>query len=240
MQCGNGLCYQCRFIGADSCLHYSHAAIGRPDALAVSSHITAEHREQVRNLLSNIRAIVQRTAVVGATLPDYVAHLSGRLDALGRMQEILMREPGEGTDLGELVTDEFLSQGVLESLDAPSTSLLLERSVAAALVLAVHELVTNAIKFGQLQGDASRKVTVRWSPSEELPDWAVLEWQEQPLVPPPLAGQEVGFGFTLIRNLLPAQIAARTRIDLTARGLFCKVVFRPTLTEGLARRGRLS
>lgn len=137
-----------------------------------------------------------------------------------------MREPGEAIDLAELVADEFLGQGILERLDASSTPLLLDPAVAAALIPALHELVTNAIKFGQLQG-TGRRISVRWKPSDELPGRAVLEWQEQPPELPPLAGHEVGFGFSLIRNTLPSQIAARTRIELTSRGLFCRVLFRP-------------
>src|SRR5688572_15265819 len=161
-------------------LEHPHAATGS-QAGRHSADVTPEHREQVRILLANIRALVQRTAVGTTSVSEYVAHLSGRLDSLARIQEILMRDPGDQVDLAELVADEFLAQGILEKLDSPAstTSLPLDRTVAAALALALHELATNAIKYGQLQ-DTSRKVRVRWGPSEELEGWAVLEWREQP------------------------------------------------------------
>jgi two-component sensor histidine kinase len=217
-----------------------HPTTGHAAGRRLSTDVTPEHREQVRALLANIRALIQRTAVAPTSVSEYVAHLNGRLDALARIQEILMRDPADQVDLAELVADEFLAQGVLEHLDssASTPSLPLDRTVAAALALVLHELTTNAIKYGQLQG-TSRKVSVRWGPSEELEGWAVLEWREQSLAAPAAETNPDGFGFNLVRNTLPAQIAARTSIRLGPQGLFCRIVFRATGFDGAGiRHGR--
>lgn len=192
---------------------------------ALPAEITRQHREQVRALLANFRALVQRTVTTSVT--EYISHLNGRLDVLARVHEILMREPTQPVDLAELVVDEFLSQGILDSLDAASTPLLLDRSVAAVLALALHELATNAIKFGQLDG-TDRRVRVRWGQSDGLEGWVSLDWCEEPLAVTP-AEPAPGFGFHVVRNLLPQQISARTAIDLGPGGLTCQILFQPRL-----------
>jgi two-component sensor histidine kinase len=205
----------------------------------LSPEVTPQHREQVRALLGDFRALVQRTGSTNS-VADYVSHLNGRLDALARVQEILMRDPDQPVDLAELVVDEFLSQGILDSLEASTTTLLLDRNVAAALAVALHELATNAIKFGQLDG-TDRKVRVHWGPSEGVEGWVVLDWREQPLVAAP-AESAPGFGFHMIRNLLPQQISARTSIGLGQNGLNCRMIFLPRLGlqpgEGHLRRSQ--
>ena len=96
---------------------------------ALPAEITRQHREQVRTLLANFRALVQRTVTTSVT--EYISHLNGRLDVLARVQEILMREPTQPADLAELVVDEFLSQGILDSLDAAWQSALRLQSLLA-------------------------------------------------------------------------------------------------------------
>ncbi len=184
-----------------------------------------EHRRQVRGLLAVIRAIVHRTAHSALTVEDYAAHLSGRLDALVRVQEILMRDAGAPVDLAELLADEFLAQGIAPRSVATTTpSLMVDPPAAAALAMALHELATNAIKFGQLDHPA-RQICISWNTEDE--NWTRLVWCEQPLESLPSAPLRSGFGFELIRHTLPYEIGARTRIEMTDRGLFCEIFFCP-------------
>lgn len=183
-----------------------------------------EHRRQMRGMLALIRAIVRRTSSSATSVHDFVAHLNGRLDTIARVQEILMRDSPQ-FDLAELLSDEILRQGMCTArIDLPSSSLYVSRPVAASLALAFHELATNAIKFGQL-GDPSRRIRIAWRPTGEGDDQTVLTWTER--AQPSGHGSPVapGFGFELIRNTLPYEIGARTRIDVTADGLFCEIIF---------------
>ena len=188
------------------------------------TQVFAEHRRQVRSLLGLIRAIVVRTARSSESVSSYVDHLSGRIDALARVQEILMREPASGIDLQELLADELMRQGVdAGSLDVSSRSLMLDSKVAAALAMALHELTTNAIKFGELDNPA-RRIHVYWTETQD--GWVNLHWREDGSMnhpPSPVSG----FGFELIRRTLPYEIGGRTRIELTPAGLACEITFRP-------------
>lgn len=184
-----------------------------------------EYRRQVRALLAQLRAIVQRTYPSASSVADFAAHLTGRLDVLARVQEILMRSADTQVDLAELVADEFLGQGIGDRLDAPSPSLLVDREVAAPLALALHELATNAIKFGQLH-DPGRRILVRWRQDAALAGLAALEWREQALnADAPPAGPD-GFGFELIRGMLPYELGASTSIELGGDGMVCTILFR--------------
>src|SRR5262245_38473317 len=73
-----------------------------------------EHRRQARGVMAVIRAMVRRTSQDTESVEDYVAHLEGRLGALSRIQEILLRdlqldEHPRGADLAELVSSAFLA-----------------------------------------------------------------------------------------------------------------------------------
>lgn len=180
-------------------------------------------------MLTDIRAVVQRMPTEGTSTEEYAAHLTGRLGVIARVQEMLMRGPAR-LDLAELLEDEFLSQGISsESVETSTASLLLDPPVAALMALALHELVTNAIKFGAL-GAPSGKLSVSWE-SELRPDgWTVIDWREALVGMRAPVHRESGFGFELIRYTLPHEIGARTFIELTPRSLHCRLAFRAKST----------
>lgn len=180
----------------------------------------------VRGLLATVRAIVQLTAIGQVSVKDYVSHLNGRLGAIARMQQILLRGH-DPVDLAELLTDELLSHGVpLAAVDLPEDSLLVDHRVGAAFALVLHELTTNAIKFGSLRTPVP-KLAVRWSADGGRDGWASFHWSEEAASPAPQLPLVSGFGFKLIRDMLPEEIGARTRIEVTTGGLACEILFRP-------------
>jgi len=208
-------------------LHPLQLGRRRPGIPLHTDDADLEHRRQVRGLLALIRAIVQRTATPVPAVTDYTSHLMGRLDALARIQDILMRDPDQ-LDLAELAADEFLAQGISpESITAPPVSLMVDRKVAASLALALHELATNAIKFGHLELP-SRWIQLRWNAVDDPPGWVLLQWREQAQTAEgAIAAPVPGFGFELIRKTLPYEIGARTRIELLPDGLACDILFDP-------------
>jgi two-component sensor histidine kinase len=198
-------------------------ASGYPPAAPVS----VEALQEVRSLLSMIRAIVQHMSELQRDAADFATHLSGRLGAISRVREIIMRSPGAPVDLAELVEDEFLSQGVLDRAVRTTTeSLPMSGPVACAMALAVHELTTNSIKFGALGAPAGR-VAVRWETFPGPDPWSRLSWREDCCAAPHRPCNGDGFGFELLRTTLPQELGARTRLELGADGLSCDIEFRP-------------
>jgi two-component sensor histidine kinase len=190
-----------------------------------------EHRRQIRGLLAMIRAIVRRTALTDQPLEEYAGLLEGRLGALARVQDMLMRVPDAGADLMELASAEFLAQGVPEdriALAGPSVPL--SATVAASLALALHELTTNAIRFGALSA-AQGRVSVAWNENER--DGSLrIEWREAggPIVLS--APRTHGFGVELLENTLPYELGARTSVKFAPEGLACIIELRPWKAGG--------
>jgi two-component sensor histidine kinase len=189
-----------------------------------------EHRCQIRGLLAIIRAIIRRTAHNDQSAEEYAGLLEGRLGALARVQDMLMRVPDAEADLMELASGEFLAQGVPEdriALAGPSVPL--SGAVAASLALALHELTTNAIKFGALSA-AQGRVSVAWEENEK--DGSLrLEWREAGGPMLLTAPRTHGFGVELLENTLPHELGARTSVKFAPGGLACVIEFR-------SRKGR--
>jgi two-component system, chemotaxis family, CheB/CheR fusion protein len=185
-----------------------------------------EYRRQIRGLLAIIRAIVRRTARNDQSAEEYAAVLEGRLGALARVQDMLMRVSSGGADLLELVSAEFLAQGVPEDrVTLTGSSLPLSSKVATSLALALHELTCNAIKFGALSSPQGR-VTVSWHESE-TDGYTHLKWVESG-VPIVLTGPRAnGFGMELLEKTLPYELNARTSVEFAPGGLACLMEFRP-------------
>jgi two-component sensor histidine kinase len=190
-----------------------------------------EHRRQIRGLLAMIRAIIRRTARSDQSAEEYAGLLEGRLSALARVQDMLMRVPHAGADLMELASAEFLAQGVPEdrvTLVGPSVPLL--GNVAASLALALHELTTNAIKFGALSS-AQGRVAVTWNENER-DGYLRLDWREAGVPILLTVPRTHGFGVELLENTLPYELGARTSIEFAPGGLACMIEFRPRKGRG--------
>lgn len=187
---------------------------------------TAGLRHQVRNTLAMVRDVVRRSAETSDTVEDYAAHLEGRLDAVFRIQNTIATCLLGGIGLHALVADEFLahalSPGARLTIDGPEV--VLQPAAASAVALALHELATNALKFGALAAPEGR-IAVNWSvaPSDDGPPWLTLAWNEsgvRGMRPSPVRR---GFGSEVIERALPYQFGGEGVLDFTSRGLRCQL-----------------
>ena len=121
--------------------------------------MVGELQHRTRNLMAVVMAMVDRTAASGQTLAEFKESLRGRLMALARVQGLLSRSPsGDGVTFDNLLGSELSSQsegGGTVTLDGPAGVMLRPVSVQA-LAMALHELTTNALKYGALGGKNGR------------------------------------------------------------------------------------
>jgi two-component sensor histidine kinase len=206
-------------------------ALPREPASRSTTPFQAEERarffdlqRQVRGLLAIVRSIVRRMSESSGSVQEYAAHLEGRLGAIARVQGFLLRAPGASVDLEELVRSEFLAQSIQdEHVQIAGPRTLLDAKAAETLGLAVHELVTNSIKFGALARSQGR-VRVIWQRDSTEPQCVLMQWHET-------AGQSIpqtvtkGFGFELIERMLPYELDGTSTIALDASGLHCSITF---------------
>jgi len=184
-----------------------------------------DFQRQVRSLLAVVRSIVRRTVETNRSVEDYAAHLEGRLGAIARVQGLLLRAPDARVDLEELVRMELLAQSIVDDrtrVDGPR--ILLAGKTAETLGLALHELATNAIKFGALSGPRGN-VQVSWRPDPEDARNLQIEWLEQSEQATNATLSTRGFGFELIEKTLPYELNARTSLSMARGGLACVIRF---------------
>lgn len=187
--------------------------------------LLAELQHRVRNTLGTMRALIRRSAETSTSLDEYVMHLEGRLDAMARIQNAFVRCPTGGIDLGLMIADELAAVHAREGdrvlIEGPS--LTLHPRAAEPFGLALHELATNALKFGALSRPSGH-IAVTWRMEESEDDRRLLfAWVETGV---PLADTRLshrGFGRTVLEEVLPHNLRARTTLALTPQGLTCRI-----------------
>jgi two-component system CheB/CheR fusion protein len=186
--------------------------------------LLAELQHRVRNTLGVVRSIARRSAATSSTVEEYAAHLDGRLNAFARTQAMVTRDPDAGLDLEYLVAEELSAYHAREGeqVRVSGPSIRLQPKPAEAFALAVHELATNAIKYGALS-QPSGHVDVIWRIDENAdPPQLTFQWREKngPTVKPP---QRNGFGIDMLEKTLAFEFKARTSLDFDPGGLRCTI-----------------
>jgi two-component system CheB/CheR fusion protein len=164
------------------------------------------------------------------TFADFATSYHDRLRALGRVQGLLLRQQkGERVTFDELIEDELAALSVnggdrgRVTLDGPKGVELLSGTLQT-LAMAVHELTTNAVKYGALK-QPNGHLTIRWrleTPEERGEPWLHVDWKESGVEVPTSVGG-TGQGRGLIERALPDQFGARTTFALDADGVHCTI-----------------
>jgi two-component sensor histidine kinase len=178
---------------------------------------SAESRHRIRRLLSMVRLITGQTAH-GADAQDSELHLAGRVGAVGRAAAAPM---AGGTDLELLVLDELLAQGVKRApavLTGPEVRL--NAKSAGLMRLVLHELVTNAIKFGALSQSQSQLRVIWWmiGPASSR---LHFEWAEDGVRAAAETGRHAGFGSHVLKRLIASELHGSGDMQFLANGVLC-------------------
>jgi PAS domain S-box-containing protein len=189
-----------------------------------------DHR--ARNALALVQSIVRLTRA--DNIKSYIAAVDGRIGALARAHTLLAQSRWQGADLARLVGEElapFRTDGP-DRITSAGPDVSLEPRTAQTLALALHELATNAAKYGALSVQSGR-VAVNW---ELQPHGLLLRWTESggPAPQPPAAP---GFGIRLISASVERQLAGEAAFHWRPEGLHCTLRLpSPDQIEPLAHR----
>lgn len=182
--------------------------------------LLAELQHRVRNILAITRAIISRSDDGQRSLEDYVQHLHGRIGALARTQVLLTRAAGQAVDLETIIADELQSQAASQTQYALcGPAVCLSPKTAEVVTLAIHELATNATKYGAF-ARADARLSVNWR-LEDRGDrrWLVLLWQECGVPVIDAAPRHRGFGAELVTRRIPYELKGHGSLELRAGGL---------------------
>lgn len=198
----------------------------REERLAV---MVAELQHRTRNLISVVGTIADNTLKTSTTFDDFKVSYHDRLDVLGRAQGLLFRNRDGGqVTFDELLNSELAAQSVSVgenesvTLDGPR-GVRLRSGTVQTLAMVLHELVTNAVKYGALR-QPNGHLTIRWQKTSAENDtpWLHLDWKESGVEMPP-SGAGTGQGRELIERALPYQCEAQTTFALEADGVHCTI-----------------
>jgi PAS domain S-box-containing protein len=177
----------------------------------------AEHR--AKNLLANVGAMVQLSQ---ADTPDGLKKaIAGRIAALASVHSLFAQSRGAGAELGSLAKQELApysrDERMRAQVDGPSV--VLNPDLAQAIAVALHELATNAAKYGALSLPEGQ-VRVEWSRAAD--GRVVLRWTEAggPPVTPPT---RKGFGTHVMEAMIRGHVGGDVRLDWCPEGLACEI-----------------
>lgn len=181
-----------------------------------------ELNHRSKNLLTVVQSIARRTAATGDTA-DFNERFGQRLAGLAHNLDALVRNNWSHADLGGLVASQLEAFADTSSkrikIDGPKVGVT--GNGAQAIGMALHELATNATKYGALAVDAGT-VSITWEITTQPSDGIVVTWQERggPAVTEPT---RAGFGQLVLRDMAASALNGTVDLQYRASGLFWKL-----------------
>jgi two-component sensor histidine kinase len=188
---------------------------------AIRTSLTRELNHRVKNTLANVLSIVSLTRRQATDIDEFTESLTGRLKALSATHDLLSQSDWRAAPIHQLVRAELApyldeDQGRI-AMDGPEISLAPNEALSVGL--AIHELATNAAKYGALSTSQGR-VSVSWS--QTSPVVAEILWEEKggPLVAPPTRR---GFGIELIERIVAQELDSKVKLEFLPSGVRCRM-----------------
>jgi two-component sensor histidine kinase len=175
-----------------------------------------EHRG--KNTFAVVESIVRKTL---EDSPDKADVIAGRIHAISSTNDIINRSEGHTATLDTILVNEFTPYDLARvTLDGPTVEL--DANTARAMALVIHELITNAAKYGALSATAGR-VEVKWKQDGKLVE---MDWSESggPEVTAPATRADYGFGSRLIVQTLKS-LSGSVVPQFDRSGLKCHITF---------------
>ena len=186
--------------------------------------LIAELDHRVKNTLASVVAVMERSRPGAQSIDAFMDSLQGRIQSMSRAHSRLSRSRWTGVGLRQLVDDELQPYGMTEGVALEGPDLVLTPDAAQSVTMAIHELATNAAKYGALSSPVGR-VWVHWEirRDSQAASTVCLVWHESG-GPPVLPPQRDGFGMNVIRQILPYDLGARVDVKFARGGLRCEIV----------------
>jgi PAS domain S-box-containing protein len=180
-----------------------------------------ELNHRVKNTLTTIQSMTAQT-LSGAGVDRRVNEaLEARLIAMAGAHDILTHQNWSGADLHDIASRALTAFGNDERIRIEGPRIRILPAAALAIAMALHELATNAVKYGALSGRGD--VSVNWRVDNEGEQaWLLFEWRERG-GPPVSEPQRQGFGSRLISRGLAIQLGGEAKLNYHTAGLICDI-----------------
>jgi PAS domain S-box-containing protein len=176
-----------------------------------------EARHRAKNILSVVQAMAQQT--VAHSPQEFLSRFSERVQGLNASLDLLVKNEWQNIPLAELVRSQLAHFGdLLEGrIAACGPDLRITAPAAQAIGMALHELATNACKYGALSADAGR-VDIRWRLEQSDGHRFTMQWNENG-GPTVVAPTRRGFGWSVLCQLTKMSLAANVTLEYAPAGV---------------------
>lgn len=179
-----------------------------------------ELRHRIKNMMAVISSLCRQTMRQSQTKEEFERNFTARLSAYSKSIDLLIADNWVGLDIDDLVRSQLATFGIIDGcqIEAAGPRLRLSEHAAHGLGLALHELATNAAKYGALSVPDGR-VHITWSVFQtDTGQRFGLRWEEVggPIVVPPTRR---GFGCWIIQNLSSLEMSGRADYEFLSEGV---------------------
>jgi len=186
--------------------------------------LMAELDHRVKNVLARVAAVAESTFRGGGSTEEFKLSYDGRIRAMAAAHDLLSQTSWRGANLSAIVQKQLAPYARDANITIAGSDLVLSAAETQALAMVLHELVTNAVKYGALSIPGGR-VSVSWE--RRLNGSAanlILVWRE--LGGAPLAvARPSSYGTGLIRELIPHELSGKVDLVFRSDGAYCKIEF---------------
>ena len=184
--------------------------------------LIAELNHRVKNILAQVAGAAASTRQGSRSIDDFVRSLGGRIQSMAAAHTLLSESGWQGVGLNALVCAELAPYMAGVNIKISGIDVVLTSAETQAVGRVLHELATNAAKYGALSIPCGQ-VSVSWhcrptGPAATL----ILEWRE--LGGPPVASEvQSSYGTNLIRNLIPHELGGKVDLMFAPHGVTCRI-----------------
>jgi PAS domain S-box-containing protein len=185
--------------------------------------LTAELDHRIKNVLARVAVVAKQTREGSSTMDQFVWALEGRIQSMAAAHSLLSLSRWHGVGLADLVRDQLAPYATGANAIVSGPNIMLSVAATQALAMVLHELVTNAAKYGALSTPNGR-VSVSWEQSSGngAGETVTISWREiggAPVVSP----SRFGFGTNLIRELIPHELGGSVELAFGPQGVNCVI-----------------
>ena len=187
------------------------------------SVLVAELDHRVKNVLASVAVVARRTGERSASIDDFIEALDHRLQSMAEAHSLLSRNRWQGVSLADLIGQELAPYATAGNTVVEGPHVRLTPAATQAMAMVLHELATNAAKYGALSTPQGR-ISVRWDRSSKdgVATRLRLVWLEEG-GPALSVDAQPGYGMSVIRDLVPYELGGSVDLDFLAGGVRCTI-----------------
>jgi len=185
--------------------------------------LAAELDHRVKNVLSRVAVAAMYTRQGSRSMDEFVRALDGRIQSMAAAHALLSESRWHGVGLSDLVRHQLAPYATDANAAVSGPDVMLSAAETQALAMVIHELITNAAKYGALSTPTG-SVSLDWdqTPGADGTPRLLMTWRETG-GPPITAPSRSGYGTSLIRDLIPHELGGKVELELAPAGVTCRI-----------------